>query len=305
MSLRQKFVMQHHQLSRKIGLRLGHAGYGIGLFEYMVTDIVLLRAFAMMGAGSIVSWQLLQPKVQWVTAAWNMIYASVNMVQLAILQGDVYDMTRQQLRGYLTSWGLPVPPERLPAMTWEVAKLHRQLRHRLTVRQFSALVDVGEFFWLVDGALLAEERGGEACVYLVTDGACEVSIAVLGPGSAVGEVAFMGLQGGATVRALGTVRCFSVPLAKVRELSEAPGMKGALEGVFVDTLASRLAAMQEAVQLQNYRAVLEVACSMGRSANIATGVAEYRKRHGITFEEHAAVLDALPQCEEGAFTFPA
>lgn len=280
--------MKRQRLMSRIGLVLGHGGYILGLLEYGVTDIIWLRIFAIGGCGMVVGYQLLQPRVQWISATWCFIYVAVNVFQLA------------------TSMGSPAAP-----LSWEEARLHGCFSRHVTVGQFSKLLALGEWLWLVDGAILAEEgqtsRG--SCLFFITEGSCDVSVggrtvAQIGPGSVVGEASLLFAERAvsATVTSLDSVRCFAVPVAKVQELLEAePELRVPLERIFMDTLAAKVVAMNEQVRARSYQAVLEVACTLDGRDGMAAGVAEYRSRHAVPDELHARLMEELPQCAHKPF----
>mmetsp|Transcript_112995 Transcript_112995/g.319635 ORF Transcript_112995/g.319635 Transcript_112995/m.319635 type:complete len:376 (-) Transcript_112995:186-1313(-) len=294
-TVRQRLVLKNQILCRRIGLALGNAGYLVGLLEYGVTDMVLLRMFAMTGAAFIVGWQLFQPKVQWVTASWCLVYSSVNVYQLARLQ-----------------------TEPVPELSWEESRLLALLTASVpegkgfSKKQFHALMQFGEWLWLIDGAKLAEQGCGNdgRYLYFVTVGTCEVSrdgcaLVPIGPGSVVGDTGLLCEDEDAsffTVTACGSVRCFVIPIAKVRKLLELePDMRGALDGVFADRLTSTLASLNHGAKLRNYRAVLEVACLLDQQQGVAVRVSEYRERHGIGDDVHSAFMEELPQCMRRSF----
>jgi len=292
MSLRENLVMRNHEKASQIGLLFGHAGYFMGLLEYGVTDIILLRVFAIGCCGLVVGFQLLQPRVQWVSAVWCGIYVAVNVVQLALLLG--------------------VTP---PSLSWEEEDLHARLAHQITAVQFHSLMALGEFCWLVDGAMMAEEgtdRDSEGRLLVLTDGLCRVAIggevvAELGPGSVVGEIGLVTSTPAscATVSAAGSVRCFSVPVRSVVQLlEEQPEMKRPLERIFASSLAAKVRSMNERVHRRNYRAVLEVACSVDGHEGISGAVEESRRRHGISYELHEELMDELSQCVHRPFRRP-
>eukprot|EP00971_Amphidinium_carterae_P101120 2000267-Amphidinium_carterae.1 len=54
---RTRVVLPKEERRRKMTLFLGHSGYVTGLLEYMMTDIILLRTFAIAGCGMIASYQ--------------------------------------------------------------------------------------------------------------------------------------------------------------------------------------------------------------------------------------------------------
>jgi len=288
---RQNMVMKRQHLMSRISLVLGHGGYVLGLLEYGVTDIVWLRLFAIGGCGMVVGYQLLQPRVQWISATWCFVYVAVNVYQLFRFIGS--------------------SP---PALSWEEARLHGLFSHRITASQFSSLMALGEWLWLVDGALLAEQgrgRGAPSEVFFVAEGTCEASVggrrlAWLGPGSLVGEAAV--LRDGdtrrqeMTVTAQGSVRCFAVPAAQLQALLDtAPELRAPLERIFSDALAAKFAAMIRQIEAHKYQAALEVACTLDDRAGIASGISKIRGQYGISLEDHVRLMEELPQCAHKPF----
>lgn len=179
----------------------------------------------------------------------------------------------------------------------------------MSQRQFYAIAELGEFQWLVDGArLTGRGHADDRRLYFITSGVCEVSragqvLGELGSGSAVGEFDLL-LEEPAevpstsgVVTARGSVRCFVAPTWKVKEMLEQDqSMKGILDGLLAGSLASKLDSLNENVEIRNYKAVLEVACSLGNDVMFGAGVAAYRQRHGIQDATHAALLEEVPQC---------
>jgi len=282
--------MKRHRLMSRISLVLGHGGYVLGLLEYGVTDIVWLRIFAIGGCGMVVGYQLLQPRVQWMTASWCFVYVAVNIHQLVAFMGSS-----------------PAP------LSWEESALHKRFSSHLTVAQFSVLMTLGEWLWLVDGALLAgtEHHGCDECLFFIADGVCDVfaggrQVAQLGPGSVVGEVAVLCDDACpsrvTTVTALGSVRCFAAPVTKVQELLDArPDMRAPLERLFVDALSSKVLALRRQIQLHKHRATLSTACDVaGHSAHPA-GVAAVRGWYGMSENVHVRLMEEVSQCGHKPF----
>ncbi|CAK8989805.1 unnamed protein product, partial [Durusdinium trenchii] len=73
---------------RRLGLLCGHAGYVTGLFEYVMTDMLKLRLFALTGCALIVSFQAVQPRKQWVSVGWNSVYCAVNLFHIGLLLSE-------------------------------------------------------------------------------------------------------------------------------------------------------------------------------------------------------------------------
>jgi len=173
--MRQKFVLKHHEHLGKVASAVGHGGYVLCLLEYGVTDIIWLRLFAIGGCGMVMGFQLLQPRVQWVTFFWCGVYVAVNVFQL------------WQVKGASAA-----------PLSWEEARLHAVFSQELDSGQFSSLMSLGEWLWLVDGAQLVQEGGSglDSCVFLIASGSCEATVsgdrmADFGPGSIVGELGIL------------------------------------------------------------------------------------------------------------------
>ena len=165
----------------------------------------------------------------------------------------------------------------------------------------------------MDGARLTEQGTSrdESFLYFITVGTCDVvvdgrRVAELGPGDIVGELGLLAAEdksgSSATVVAQGSVRCLSIPVAKVREAFSAdPKTSAAFERVAIDSLKSKVDSMYDQLRDQNYRAVLEVACQLDDVDGISARVAEHRRANGISAETHARLLDELPQCGHRPF----
>lgn len=288
---RQRWVMANHAQLHRVALFVGHGGYILGLLEYGMTDIFWLRIFAIAGCVGVMGYQLLQPRVQWVTAGWMVIYVSVNVYQLYVLGGSA-----------------------ARPLSWEEERLYSYFSQHMTTKEFLNLSELGEWHWLVDGASVTEEGGdnGDCSLVMISAGVCDVSfhgrkVAELGPGGVVGEVALLaeGRRSSATVTAQGSVRCLAVPLCEVQALLEQiPEMRAPLERVFADRLAAKLVGMNRHAVKRNYRAVLEVACQLDEHEGIAGRLAEYRRRHDVPDEVHLRLVDELPQCVHRPFQLP-
>jgi len=155
---------------RRIALVAGHLGYITGLFEYIMTDILLLRAFALSGCVLIVGYQAAQPKIQMLSAGWNSVFSLVNIYHIVLL-----------LR-------------RLPPLSEEEASLLVSLGERLTRKQFHSILQAGEWRSFESGERLAEEgaRSAEREVFLIAAGECDVlqggiPVGCLTAGGVVGE----------------------------------------------------------------------------------------------------------------------
>lgn len=281
------------EVRRRMAVLCGHLGYITGLFEYVSTDMLWLRSFALSGCVLIVGYQMAQPKIQWLSAGWNSVFSLVNIYHIGLL-------LRQ-----------------LPVLSEEEAGLLAALGDRLTARQFQSLLEAGEWRSYEDGEMLTQEGScsSDREVCLVAAGVCEVrlgglEVGRLGPGGVVGEVGALALCSGskaappppasATVVARGSVRCLSLPWAQLKAeagLGEA-GPGEALRSIVAAALAAKVVAMHEESRALQYGAVLEMACAaMERpDPSVVAALAAFRSRRGISDEEHIRISQGVARC---------
>eukprot|EP00434_Breviolum_minutum_P036266 symbB.v1.2.032130.t1/scaffold3813.1/size49824/2 len=284
---RLRFVQRHNAVLSPISTSLGHLGYIIGLFEYGVTDIWWLRICAVCGCSMVVLFQVLQPRCQFLSAGWCFVYVVVNLFQL--------------------HWVSLSVPE--PRLSEEEEKLFKLLGDTLSVREFADLIGFGEWQTLKAGERLSQEgqvvEADKAMLYFIAEGQCEVFsggrlVAKLSPGSFVGEVSYLLHEGlhspSATVMAAEEVRCLAIPLHEIRVLlRRRPDLqKPLLQLLTRDLLMKESGVSKEALDQRRYKAVLEVACPMANQPGIADGVATYRRRNGISSDEHKRLIATVP-----------
>mmetsp|Transcript_43693 Transcript_43693/g.103132 ORF Transcript_43693/g.103132 Transcript_43693/m.103132 type:complete len:333 (+) Transcript_43693:140-1138(+) len=288
---RQRLVLKHQDRFYKIGAMIGNCGYFVGGLEYGVTDMMALRVCAGIGAGMVVFYQLCQPRVQWLTAGWNVVFAVLNCYHGVLLRAD-----------------------RNPnlELSWEEKDFHRLFEsHISSLRHLDSMLKLGDFQWLVDGATLTEQGlpGEQAQVHFITVGTCEVVVdgqvvKTVGPGDVVGEMALLCNRehSSATVVAVGSVRCYSVPSVSLKSaLDNDKELKAAIEGLFLEGMANKVAALNEQVRVLNYKGVLEVACQLHECAeDVLAMVSIYRMRHRISDSLHSELVHDLPQCVKHA-----
>lgn len=289
---RGRAVLPREEVRRRVALACGHLGYVTGLFEYIMTDMLLLRAFAVTGCVLIVGYQVAQPRIQMVTTFWNSAFAVLNLYQIHALV------------------------RRLPAMSDEEVKLFEALggEARLKQRSFQELLEVGVWRFLEAGEKLAQEgmaaEAPEVC--LLASGSCDVQFGGLitgrlGPGSVIGEVWALAPEApeersiesrtaSATVAAGGMgARCFCLPLAQLQAL---PELREALHEIFAGALGERVRHMHVEHRLLQYKAVLEVACAAGPDPPhaVLAAIAGFRQKHGVTEDDHFRATQAVPRC---------
>ncbi|CAL1156091.1 unnamed protein product [Cladocopium goreaui] len=254
--LRQYFPRRlrwSEESKRRLGLLCGHAGYVTGLFEYVMTDILHLRIFALTGCALIVSFQALQPRRQWISVSWNSIYCAVNLFHISLLL-----------------------QERPRSLCKEEEELQRVLGEHVLHQQILSLSEAGEWQRLCGGLLVEEGQEQSAQVRIIVSGHCDVyirglKVGELSPGAAVGaEVLALRLLGPATATETGEeavakatvecrdeVFCLCLPWSW---LKSEPNLMEALRKGFATSLAAQVAAGDKAARLLEYGAVLEMAC---------------------------------------------
>mmetsp|Transcript_49072 Transcript_49072/g.88197 ORF Transcript_49072/g.88197 Transcript_49072/m.88197 type:complete len:273 (-) Transcript_49072:35-853(-) len=239
----------------------------------------------------VVSFQLSQPRCQWISAAWCSVYVSVNLFQLAAddRSGD-------------------------PLLSGEEERnLHAFFDGHISASEFAWLTALGDWLSLLDGdRLLHEQSDGdeeeEKYLYFVAEGTCEVclggrQIAKLGPGSIVGEVEQLCNETSAasyTASAVGSLRCLAVPQKKVQELLERkPHLRHPVQRLLALAVGARGSeASFEARADRRYKALLTAACPLASHPGIAEGVAEFRRRNDVSDDDHQRVWATVPQCKQ-------
>ncbi|CAK9100594.1 unnamed protein product [Durusdinium trenchii] len=155
---------------RRLGLLCGHAGYVTGLFEYVMTDMLKLRLFALTGCALIVSFQAVQPRKQWVSVGWNSVYCAVNLFHIGLLLS-----------------------ERPRSLEEDERQLQKVLGDHVLHTQILSLSEAGQWQHFLPGTALIEEghREDDAQVCIIVRGCCGLRIrgfkvGHLTPGAAVG-----------------------------------------------------------------------------------------------------------------------
>jgi len=278
---RTRAVLPREEVRRRIALVAGHLGYITGLFEYVMTDMVLLRFFALSGCVLIVGYQASQPKIQWLSAGWNSVFSLVNIYHIVLL-----------LR--------PLPP-----FSEEEASLLAALGERLTKRQFHSLRKAGEWRSFEAGECLVKEGTPGEEVFLLSAGSCDVlqgglPVGCLVGGAVVGELGLLtSAPGGpeaeasATVVAREDVRCLCLPRAR---LQQEPELGQAIQGVLAAALAAKVASLPGQWRTQRCAALLELAAAAGPGDAAAAVLAEADRlceRSSLSAEERQRMREAV------------
>jgi len=289
-----KAVLPEAERRRRAGFILGHSAYITALGEYICTEMIPLRSFAAVGAAMLVGYQLMQPKVQVPSVAWNAWYVLINIVMI---------------------YKLVEPP---PEFEGEEAGLFAVLGDRLTAWQFDALLRIGSLRGFADGSKLTQhgtldDGFGDREVWIIASGECEVrfeglsTAARVGPGGVVGDLALLsGRPPSSTVEARGDVRCLCVSHDKLKRLlAKDAALRGAIYSLLAGGLVNKVVAMNTESKELQYGAMLEVVCGAAvLGPRVFAEVAQFQRHHHISHEEHGRVVATVPQCVERQLALP-
>mmetsp|Transcript_64039 Transcript_64039/g.152721 ORF Transcript_64039/g.152721 Transcript_64039/m.152721 type:complete len:316 (+) Transcript_64039:93-1040(+) len=284
---RMKAARRPEEFKRIGTFVLGHAGYITGLFEYMMTDIILLRKFAIAGCSMIVSYQLLQPKIQWISVAWNSLYCGINVYQI---------------------WDAIYRPQ--PAPSEYEQKLLHALGESLTPQQVKDLAEIGSWRWYASTDPMADQGccSVDDELLLIAEGECEVhldgrKLCALHAGNLLGEVRpLSGTSSGGkvSVRVQGySMLCLVLPWQQLqKKLDGAPLLKAELQGLLVHSLAEKLVNTNQTLKSLQYGAVLETSCTIEPSDALRGQLQKMRQDLDLSEEDHHRVFDDVPECRQ-------
>eukprot|EP00927_Polykrikos_kofoidii_P079327 TRINITY_DN76109_c0_g1_i1.p1 TRINITY_DN76109_c0_g1~~TRINITY_DN76109_c0_g1_i1.p1 ORF type:complete len:334 (-),score=44.18 TRINITY_DN76109_c0_g1_i1:498-1499(-) len=279
-------VLPRQEMKRRAGILLGHLGYITGMAEYVMTDMVMLRSFAVCGCSMIAGFQLVQPKVQWISVIWNTTYASINLSQ-------IYLLTRS-------------PP---PLTDEEEALLH-VIGGLMSHTELKTISSIGSWRFFEDGMRLADASQPDADreIFIIASGSCcvcvgGVEVGHLRPGSVIGVDAMsspasptppVGTTLVGTVISRGDVKCLAIPVESFNEcLNNDDALRGAVNGLLANSLAANMAARLDACKAQEYEAILEVTCGSVATSSVSSALSGFRSDRGISEEEHARILATI------------
>ncbi|PWU18065.1 MAG: hypothetical protein C5B48_15210 [Candidatus Rokuibacteriota bacterium] len=203
-----------------------HVANVLYVFSYLVTDILWLRALAVLGAFSSLTWALTQPTTNLSVIGWTLVYSTINLVQIVRLWHE-----RRPLR-------LDADEQALYAATFR----------SLTPREFRRLLGVGRWHSALPNQVLIEQGTSPGEMLVIASGRAAVKVdgrdvAVLGPGQFVGEMSFLTrARTTAAVEVVEPGRFVSWPTAELeRFLGRHSELRAALQLVIGKDLAVKLA----------------------------------------------------------------
>ena len=202
-----------------------HLANVLYVVSYLVTDILWLRALAVLGGLSSLTWTLTAPTPSLTFIGWTLVYNTINMVQIGRLWHE-----RRPLR-----------------LSADEQALYAAAFRTLTPREFQRLMAAGTWQDAPAKEILIEEGARPGRMLVLASGRAVVKahgrvVAVLQPGQFAGEMSF--LTGAATTAAVEVVeaaRFVSWATADLeRFLAKHPPLRGALQIVLGRDLAAKL-----------------------------------------------------------------
>ena len=193
--------------------------------SYLVTDILWLRALAVLGGLSSLTWTLTTPTPSATFIGWTLVYNTINIVQI----GRLWRERR---------------PIRLGA---EEQVLYAAAFRTLTPREFQRLLTVGTWQAAPARAVLIEEGASPGRMLVLASGRAAVKVhgrevATLHPGQFAGEMSFLtGAPTTAAVEIVEPARFVSWATPDLeRFLGKHPELRAALQLVIGRDLAAKL-----------------------------------------------------------------
>jgi len=202
-----------------------HLANVLYVVSYLVTDILWLRALAVLGGLSSLTWTLTAPTPSLTFIGWTLVYNTINMVQIGRLWHE-----RRPLR-----------------LSADEQALYAAAFRTLTPREFQRLMAAGTWQDAPAKEILIEEGARPGRMLVLASGRAVVKahgrvVAVLQPGQFAGEMSF--LTGAATTAAVEVVepaRFVSWATADLeRFLVKHPPLRAALQIVLGRDLAAKL-----------------------------------------------------------------
>ena len=202
-----------------------HLANVLYVVSYLVTDIMWLRALAVAGGLSSLTWTLTAPTPSLTFIGWTLVYNTINIVQIARL------------------WR-----ERRPVRLDAAAQsLYMAAFRTLTPREFQRLLAAGLWQEAPAKTVLIEEGASPGRILVLASGhaavkAHEHEIATLGPGQFAGEMSYLtGARTTAAVETMEPVRFVSWQTSDLeRFLGKHPELRAALQLSLGRDLATKL-----------------------------------------------------------------
>ena len=209
-----------------VGQVAGHLASILTMAAYLLKDILWLRFLTILSCFAGIAFNYFVPATPlWTVIYWNILFAIINIVQVAII-------IKQRSGVHFT----------------ELEKeLHETLFKNFAPFEFMKLMRVGKWLEAKQGEILAMEKQSLSAVMLIYNGLVGVEtngkeVARLKDGNFIGEVSFItGGEATATVRALMPTRYIAWPKEAISQLlNRNPSMRFAMQSMLSTDLSKKL-----------------------------------------------------------------
>lgn len=204
----------------------GHLASVLTMVAYLLKDILWLRMLTILSCFAGIAFNYFVPATPlWTVIYWNVLFAIINIVQVAIIIKERSDVH----------------------FTEEEKELHETLFKNFAPFEFMKLMRVGKWREAKTGDVLAVEQKPLDAVMLIYNGLVAVEqngkeLAKLKDGNFIGEVSFI-TEGAATatVRALMPTRYIAWPKSAIKALlNRNPSMRFAMQAMLSTDLSKKL-----------------------------------------------------------------
>jgi hypothetical protein len=204
----------------------GHLASVLTMLAYLLKDILWLRFLTILSCFAGIAFNYTVPaKPLWTVIYWNILFAVINIVQIAII-------IKERTGVHFTD---------------EEKELHQTLFKNFAPFEFMKLMRVGKWLNAKQGEILAVEKQPINAVMLIYNGLVGVEtngveVTRLKDGNFIGEVSFIaGGEATATVKALAPTRYIAWPKEEIsRLLNRNPTMRFAMQSVLSTDLTKKL-----------------------------------------------------------------
>ncbi len=209
-----------------VGHLAGHLAAVLTMVAYLLKDILWLRLLTILACFAGIVFDYFVPATPfWSIIYWNLLFATINIVQIAII-------IRERTGIHFTE---------------EEKELHDTLFKNFAPFEFMKLMRIAKWLEAKQGEVLAVEKETLTAVMLIYNGLVSVEsngkeVVRLRDGNFIGEVSFItGGTASATVRALRPTRYITWPKAEVTKLlNRNPSMRLAMQSMLSTDLSKKL-----------------------------------------------------------------
>ncbi len=209
-----------------VGHLAGHLASILTMAAYLLKDILWLRLLTILSCFAGLAFNYFVPATPlWSVIYWNMLFALINIVQIAII-------IKERTGIHFTD---------------EEQELHDTLFRNFAPFEFMKLMRIGKWLEAKQGEVLAAEKQSLDAVMLIYNGLVGVEtngkeVATLKDGNFIGEVSFItGGDATATVRALTPTRYIAWPKVAISKLlNRNPSMRFAMQSMLSTDLSKKL-----------------------------------------------------------------